>query len=330
MASPVYWIGADGNIYYGSGQTGAGVINAGPAANANPTATGYTDPWAAGNGGTPVTISATQIADPLAKGSTTTNAITSNQANDIASIDATQKSLDQLPAILSAALANNQTGYNNADSSLGANEQVQRDQYGAGTEQNQKNYDANTMAALRSGATGLQGLLSILRGTGVEDWANNAVRDTVNGDIRTGLDTQSKNQSLLDNSLSSFLTDLAQKRQSNKDTLSGNNAAARKDNATQLQRLYGDMAKYYSDMGDTANATKYMGMAGNQASVIAANSVAPVSPFTTTPVAVRAPEISAFAGPTQQAINYSPTSPSNSQAIFSIGDARRRLAGVGA
>lgn len=248
-----------------------------------------------------------------------------NIAIDTAAINNTQKSVDQLPAILAAALAANGTQYQNAESALDAQQTAQQTAHDQGTTTNQQNYDSNLMAALRTGASGLSGLLSILRGTGMEGWANNTVRDATNGDIQSGLVTRDQNQSGLDTSLGNFLTDLSGKRNLNAQTRDNNAAAANKDNATQMQDLYTKMAGYYKDEGDDANATKYLNMAGDQSPQIAKYGVAPVSAYDTTPVAVTSPKENAYAAPTAESVNYSPGS---SNGVFTIGDTRKRLAGV--
>ena len=247
-----------------------------------------------------------------------------------AAIANTQKSIDQLPAILQAALDAEQMKYENAN--RGFNEQQAQEQakYDTGTTTNQQNYDSNLMAALRSGAKGLGGLLSILRGTGIEDWARGAVADTTNSDIRTGLDTRDQNQTSLDTSLGSTLTELAGKRRANDETLRNNQFAARGNNATQLQDLYGKMAGFYSDAGNNGEATRYMNMAGDQSPEIARYSIAPVSAYDSTPVNVKAANVTAFGSPTQQNVTSSNTNNGSSAGIFTVGDARKRLAGVGA
>lgn len=258
----------------------------------------------------------------------TTNNTTSASLNS-AAIANTNKSLAELPGILQRTLEAYQQGYNNAQQSYDAQQAQQQAKYDTNTTQNQQNYDANLMAALRSGVTGLSGLLSILRGSGAEGWAKNAVADTTNSDIRTGLNTQQQNQTSLDDSLSSFLTDLADKRHQNDVTLQNNQFAAQKANATQMQDLYTKLAGYYSDGGNNAETTKYMNLAGDQTSNIAKYGTVPVAAYNTTPAEVTAPTVTAFSSPTQQSITSNPGE-SSSNGIFTIGDTRKRLAGVGA
>lgn len=245
-----------------------------------------------------------------------------------AAIAATQKSIDQLDPILQRALAAEAQNYQNAQHGFDEQEKAQRSQYDKGTFTNQQNYDANLMASLRAGANGLSGLLSILRGTGVEDWARNVVDDTTNSDIRDGLNTRQENQGKLDSGLNGFLADLQAKRDRNKQTYQDNQYAAHNDYETQLQKLYQNMAKYYADANQNDQATTYLTKAGDLAPQIAEYSVSPVGKYDTSPVPVRAAEISAFAAPTEQ--NVSVDSGDSPAGIFTIGDARKRLAGAGA
>lgn len=245
-----------------------------------------------------------------------------------AAIDNTNKSLAELPGILQHALAANNQTYQNAQQSFDAQQQQQQQQYDHGTMTNQQNYDANEMGALRAGANGLSGLLSILRGTGAEGWARNVVHDTTSGDIQDGLNTRNQNQTSLDNSLSGFLADLADKRHANDVTHQGNEFAARESNATGLQDLYAKLAGYYSDAGDNANATKYLNMAGDLAPDIARYGVAPVGKYDTSPVTVHAADISAFAAPTKQSVTYKSGNDGTGAGIFTVADARKRLQGA--
>lgn len=247
-----------------------------------------------------------------------------------AAIANTQKSIDQLPLILQQALAASLQEYENAKQGFGVQEEQQRGAYDKGTTTNQLNYDANLMASLRAGTKGLGGLLSILRGTGAENWARDAVMETTSNDIRGGLDTRNQNQTGLDSSLSGFLTELEGKRNANDQTLRNNEYAARGANATQAQKLYSDMASVYADAEDTANATKFMNKAGDYSGDIARYGTAPVSKFDTVPVNVKAAEVSAFADPTKQAVSATEGNQGGGAGIFTLGDTRRKLAGAGA
>jgi hypothetical protein len=185
----------------------------------------------------------------------------------------TQLTIDQLPALLQAALAAEGTSHSNAVSGFNASEGQQRDTYGKSTVTNQQNYDANFMDSIRAGIKGLGGLMSLLRGTGASGGtAEDLARDTVGGvtsqDIRGGADTQKENQGVLDSSLGTFLTDLQLKRKQAEDTFVNNNRAIHRDSDTQLQDLFGKMAGFYGDVGNTTAANDWMNRAGALDSMI--------------------------------------------------------------
>lgn len=221
-----------------------------------------------------------------------------------AAINGTQVALDQLPALLQAALEAENTRYGNLTRALGDQETAQRGVYDTSTTTNQQNYDSNYMYSIRSGIKGMGGLLNILRGTGAAGGtAEDLVRDTVGGitasDIRGGADTQKTNQTALDSSLSQFLTELKGKRQVADDTFENNKRAVNRDNLSQMQDLYSKMAGYYADGGRTAEATNFMGRSAGLTPQIAQNSMAKQSAYDTTPVNVAAPQLTDFAAPTQ-------------------------------
>lgn len=315
----VYWVGNDGNVYLKAPQTDTGgswnVTNMGAASKVLQ--------------GT-VYPGAVQIDNPSNARSTAPTGGGGGTANPLnqAAINNTQITIDQLPAILQAALAAESQKYQNAVSGFQAQEAAQRDTYDKSTVTNQQNYDANFMDSIRAGIKGLGGLMQILRGTGAAGSSvEGDVRDVVGGvtsnDIRTGADTQKENQGALDSTLSTFLTDLGIKRKQNEDTLVNNERALRRDSDTQLQDLYSKMAGFYGDAGRTAEANTWMSRAGSLTPSIAANSANRVSAYDSTPVAVKAPELTAFAAPTQPNVVTTPSDGQVGSGIFTMTDRRR-------
>lgn len=246
-----------------------------------------------------------------------------------AAVDNTQGSIDALAGILQRALDAENQKYTDAETLFNEQQAGEQGRYDKGTETNQLNYDSNLMASLRAGAKGLGGLLSILRGTGAEGWANDAVRDTTSSDIRTGLDNRNENQTSLDNGIGSFLGELAGKRRDNEATRQNNEFAHRGNNASEAQRLYKEMAGFYSDAEDTGNATRLMNKAGEYTPEVAKYSVAPVRGYDASPVKVQAAPVTAFGGAAEQNVNYDGGSNPNN-GIFTINNTRKKLAGVGA
>lgn len=316
MAQPVYWIGQDGNIYYGSGQEGAPVQNLGSAQNGQFSAQSdglydrFTD-----NGVPSLTYAATQIQDPaVGTSSTSTTAPSRGGGNadpapvfNQAAADNTQRTINEIPGLLEAALAAEEARYGNAKRAFDTQETTQRGQYKESSDTNQLNYDANFMDSIRAGIKGLGGLFALLRGTGAaggtaQDLARDTVAGVTSSDIREGLDTRNENQSGLDSALSTFLTDLRGRREQNEDTRVNNRRSIQANSDTQLQELYGKMAGYYSDVDNQPEYNKWMTMAGNLTPSVAQNSKTQVSNYNTTPISVKAPEITAFKNPAQPSV----------------------------
>lgn len=240
-----------------------------------------------------------------------------------AAINGTQVALDQLPALLQAALEAEGTRRGNLVRAFDDQENNQRGVYDESTTTNQQNYDSNYMDSIRSGIKGLGGLMSLLRGTGAAGGtAQDMVRDTVGGvtasDIRGGADTQKANQTSLDSSLSQFLTELKGKRQNADDTFENNKRAVVRDNTSQMQDLYSKMAGYYADGGRTGEATTFMNKASSLTPQIAQNSMAKQSAYDTTPVSVKAPDLAAFAAPSQPNVAVTPEDGQVGTGIFTM------------
>lgn len=330
----VYWIGQDGNIWY---KDSGGTRNMGPAGAkvTAPDATGFYDPWADVSE-TPIRFNAQQISDPMVAAQTSSSpAPTGGTAPapakvvNQAAIDNTQRTINELPGLLTAALNSEGVRYGNVAKEFDTQESGQRKTYDTSTTTNQQNYDATFMDSIRAGIKGLGGLMALLRGTGAAGGTvDDQVRDTVGGvtsnDIREGADTRKENQGALDSSLSGFLTELGSKRRVNEDTRVNNERAIRRDNTTQLQDLYGKMAGYFGEADQTANANWWMTRAGELTPEIARNSMSQVSAYDTTPVTVQAPQLSAFAGPTQPSVLAAPASGQVGSGIFTMSDRRRK------
>lgn len=329
-----YWFGQDGNVWVQGPQ---GVNSAGPADANSQTYwnnQGYSlipDPATSG-----VVIN---TGNPEYDPNTTTTGNGTNTGTAPAKVfnqagaNNTQLAIDQIPGLLDAALAAERQRYSNTVNDFNAQEAGQRKTYGDSTTTNQKNYDSTFMDSIRAGIHGLGGVLSILRGTGAAGGtAEDLARDTVGGvtanDIRTGADTRNENQTTLDTSLGSFLSDLKRKRDVNQDTVLNNERAIRRDSDTQLQDLFGKMAGFYGDVGNTSGATDWTNRAGALTPEIAANSKTQVSPYDTTPVVVHAPNLTAFAPPTQPSYTTAPNGQVGS-GIFTMSDRRKKEAPVG-
>lgn len=321
---PVYWVGADGNVWL---KDAGGTRNMGAALMPGILPGRYA---AAGGSGV-----ATQIADPNPPPKPTSQAPPGGTGGppppvfNAAGASNTQRTIDEIPGLLQAALASEASTHANTVGGFDAAQQTQQGQYDTGTTTNQQNYDSNFMDSIRAGIKGLGGLMSLLRGTGAGGGtAENLARDTVGGvtanDIRGGADIQKENQGQLDTSLGTFLSDLRQKRTAADDTFVNNNRAITRDSNTQLQDLFGKMAGFFGDVGNTGAATDWMNRAGALTPDIAASSKTQVSPYDTTPVVVHAPNLTAFAPPTQPNVLAPPSDGQVGSGIFTMSDPRRR------
>ena len=334
MANQAAWVGADGNLWI---TTPSGTQNWGQYdgnyefTNGGLRATNFNTPLGEGAGFAP---SVDQIADPNAPQRAPSGGGTiaaPRPVLDQAAVNNTQATIDQLPALLEAALGAERQKYQNTVGEFNSQEQGQRKTYEGSTVTNQQNYDANFMDSIRAGIKGLGGLMQLLRGTGAsggtaEEMAQNTVGSVTANDIRTGADTQKENQVGLDSSLSSFLTELQRKRKANEDVLVNNERAVRRDTNTQLQDLFGKMAGYYGAAEMEPQRNEWMNRAGALTPEIAANSRTQVGNYDTAPVAVKAPELTAFAGPTQPSVVAGDSAERGrvGSGIFTIGEQRRR------
>jgi hypothetical protein len=330
MAGAVFWVGADGNVYL----KGDNSVNGGATTNIGSASQNKIVGNGAGLESNTLSqsIEAQQIADPNAPASSAPSNPTGSTtpALDTASVANTNLAIQQIAPLLAAALGNENTNFTNTQAQDDAQQQQQQAAYDTGTTTNQQNYDSNFMAAIRAGIQGLHGLFQMLRGTGAaggtaEDQARNVVGNQTSSDIQTGEQTQKQNQTSLDSTLSQFLTNLQLKRQQDADTHANNVKAIQSASDTQLQDLYGKLAGYYGTAGDTANYNKYMGEAGGLTPQIAQATMTHTTPYDTTPVAVQAPQITAFTAPTQPSVVS--TAPDNSQigsGIFTLAQANNK------
>jgi hypothetical protein len=319
-----YWVGRDGNVWV----AGSEGVNAAGVADNNTNSYWTSRGFTRINDPNPGSRSATSdTSTPAPTGDYGGGGAAAPVFNEAGARN-TQLSINQFPGLLRDALAAEEQSYKNAIADFGVQEKTQRGIYDKSTTTNQQNYDANFMDSIRSGVKGLGGLMNLLRGTGAAGGtAEDLVRDEVGGvtarDIRTGADTQKENQTSLDSSLQAFLGELGSKRRLNEDAFENNQRAIRRDSNTQLQELYGKMAGFYGDADRTAEYNSWMDKAGSLTPSIAANSRTKVSPYDSTPVVVKAPEVTAFAGPTQPSVT-APTGGEAGAGIFSMGERRRR------
>lgn len=324
--SGVFWRGADGQVYV----KGAEGTNSAGAWDANTQQYWADRDFALINDPNAPVQTQTQQTQTLAPSTAPVAAATGPVAPvfNQAAADNTQRTINELPGLLAAALEAEGVRYGNTMGEYNAQEQSQRGTYNKSTETNQLNYDANFMDSIRAGSKGLNGLMNILRGTGAAGGTvDDQVRDVVGGitsmDIRGGADTQKENQGQLDNSLSTFITELERKKRMAGDTRVNNERAVQRDTDTQLQDLYGKMAGFYGEAERIPEANSWMAKAGELTPSIAANSRTQISNYDTAPIQVQAPQVTAFAPPSQPDVATAPTNGQVGSGIFTM-DRRRR------
>ncbi|HYG84581.1 MAG TPA: hypothetical protein VD907_06945 [Verrucomicrobiae bacterium] len=321
----VYWIGQNGNTYVRS-EGLKGVQDYGNLGGRLPA------PYAPGA----LTLIRDPALPPEASPAPTGGGGAARPGLDQVSVNNTQLAIDQLPAQMAAAMGTESQRYRNTMADFDAQEAGQRKTFDQSTTTNQQNYDSTFMDSIRAGIKGLGGLMNILRGTGasggtVEGDVRDIVGEVTAKDIRTGADTQKENQTALNTSLEGFLGELGRKRRVNDDTFENNKRAIQRDSETQMQDLFSKMAGFYGEAGRTAEADTWKGRAGSLTPSIARNSMTALSNYDNTPVVVKAPELTAFAAPTQPDAIAAPSDGQVGSGIFTMTDRRRRepaLAGV--
>lgn len=278
MAGAVYWVGADGNVWL---KGSSGVQNLGSATTAN---YGLSDAGFESNT-LKQSIQAQRIADPNAPATgapTNPNGdsgaaatVLPDKSNDIALQNAGLSAIDQQTS----------TGIASIDKALGGlNGQYDTEKttnegsYTANSDQNQTNLQKNKQTALVNAAQGLQGLNGILSSIGALSGSglqlrDRAVQQGANEDLSGAADNYGVNQAALDTSIGTFRQEDDRRRK--EAATAADNARANVNNnaATNKLQAFKSLADDYSQMGDSANAQKYTGLAAALFPTIAATSV---------------------------------------------------------
>lgn len=276
----VYWIGADGNVYYKSGET---VQNVGKPVNYNE------------NGFDAQKLSATSrlIDDPLAVKSQT-NTQQNNQApsgsgqsyTDTTAARALQQAnIDAMRNSLQFQMNSINDKYNQTLGQYTAEDAQNQQAYNKQLSKNNQTRSSSRQAALVAGAQGARGLratlasLGALNGTG-ELLANRTVAQATNKDIGEA-------NSVFDNNAETLVdawgkTKLAQenrKRELN-DAKATQQISAKADNASKLQDMYKEMASFYTQAGNKAAASSWLAKAQQFLPDISNGAKTIASPFT--------------------------------------------------
>lgn len=271
----VYWIGGDGNIYYGGG-TGGGVQNMGKpiAAAGTNTANGFDSM----NG----SFEATQIADPLAKaalppGYDSTGG--SKYVDTTAARNETQGQLDSLNPRLENMNASSKQALDSLLSTYGQEDTLNNQKLTDQKTTNEQQHSANINGALTSAAQGRQGLrstlssLNALNGTG-SLLADRAVASAANKDVGGANDTFDTNAKSLNDAGNTL--DLEQRRRQDQAKTDYQNALTKNAGkiAGDRQGLFKDMAGFFTQSGNDGEAANWLAkINGENPAVEAADNV---------------------------------------------------------
>ena len=273
----IYWTGTNGHVYIkGAGGNGAAVQDLGPVAQAQP--------WNL------ILNGAVEIADPNPGGGQPQggggNTAPSNP-NGVASTPKVDKSNDI--ALQNAGLGAVDTQYNTGiagidkalaqligqyDTEAKSNET----NYSGQSDTNQNNLQKNKQTALVNAAQGRQGLfgtlasLGALNGSGI-DLANRAVQKGANDDLSGASDNYATNQSGLDTAIGQFRQEDKMRRENASTSAENAKTNAANEAAKSRMSFYSNLANDYAAMGDTANASKFTGLASSLYPELAKTSV---------------------------------------------------------
>ena len=296
MANPTYWIGADGNAYYGSGQTGAGVQKFTNPQNVS--AAGFQGTSA---GGSFADYQAKQMNDPNApaptgppnpnnitnKTATNTGPIAADKSGDIALQNAGLASSGATTAKGLAGVDTALTSVKNGYATEAANNETS---YKTNSDQNQNNLQKNKGAALINAAQGRRGLfgtlasLGALNGDGI-DLANSAVQTGANQDLSGAADNFATNQFGQDDAIKKF-RDANVIRNTAADTEAGNEKQnIRNQGLKDKQTYFKNLADDYTAQLDPGQAANYANQAG---------ALFPQISDTTVPATSLAPTVAAY------------------------------------
>lgn len=275
--------------------------------------------------------------EPIARQTSTTQAPagggggTARSALNQVAVDNTLGSIRALDEILGRQLSENQGQFDETQQRLAAQRAQQQGRFDEGIVTNNQNYGRNLMSSVSGGIRGLQGLMEVLGGAArgsMGDWARQAVSRQTASDIQMGADTQKENQGVLETTLNSNLDSIAERERENDLIRRNNEAAYRRERATQLQGLNQTLANLYGDAGRTAERDNYLRAAGALTPEIAQNSVAQRGTYSTEPSNIREAQIADFSAPTEQRMSATSNDGGDIGAgIFTIGNNRRKLSG---
>lgn len=276
MAGSVYWVGADGNIWF---KDSSGTRNVG-----KPTGVGALD-----NGFDAEFLSAeaTRIDDPVSRPTVTntTGTAPAPKVVNTAAVNATQQAIDSLGTEEQVGNQNIDAGYGSLIGRYDMEKGRAEGDYTEQTVTNNQNLQKNRQNELVAAAQGSRGLRGVLAGMGALSGdgmklANRAVTSEANEGLGKAADTATSNAQMLDKSIGRFREEDEVRRNDAKTAAENQRTALKGSLAAKRQQFYQKMAELFGEGGNDAAAADWLGKAGGLNNEIAANTRVAATPFT--------------------------------------------------
>ena len=212
---------------------------------------------------------------------------------------AIQQAIDSLGSEEEVAMSNIN---NKRDSTLGsydAEKTANEKDYSTQSTTNRQNLQKGKQSSLMAGAQARKGLLATLSSLGAGNGtgavlANKAVADSVKSDLGGATDTYATNASSLDSAIGKFRDEDALRREQLESDVETNRRASKGKILAKKQGFLQDMAEAFATAGNNANASKYLGEAGDLNDAIARSGAEAASPIASKMARYEAPSMSSY------------------------------------
>lgn len=251
----VYWVGADGNVWFKSNE---GVRNVGKPINL------YDQGFDTGQ----ISAEARRIADPnpparpAPAGGGGGGAAPAPKPDRSNSIALQMAGLGAVDDQTSAGLSTIDKALGRLMGQYGEEATANEGNYTTQSNTNRGNLQKNTQTALVNATQGRQGLFSTLAsigalsGTGI-DLANRAVQKGANQDISGANENFAGNQTNLDTAIGTFRREDKARKENAETAASNAKTNVRREAAESRQKFYSQLANDYAAMGNAGEAKKY-------------------------------------------------------------------------
>lgn len=279
----VYWLGADGNIWW---KSDSGVKNMGKPINYNKGGTN----WDAGFDTMQGSAEAKRIDDPnpprdeAPAGASGGGSSGPNKVLNEAAVRNTQKALGSLDDELGVRYRNIDDSYDSLIGGYNKERERTKGDYDEEVVGNTQDLQRNKQNALVAGAQGLRGLRGVLASIGAlsgdgSSLANRAVTTETNQDIGGAAETYSGNAVQLDKAWDRFDEEDEDRRAEAATARKNQRIAAEGDILGKRQNFYQKLAELYGEVDNIGEATSWLDKAGDLNSQIASKSRVQATPF---------------------------------------------------